>query len=178
MSASEDMETQRLSLEKFKLELDRYKADLDAHQIRVDKWSTGFNGIMALGTLGIKSLILVNGAAVISLLTFIGNRAKIQTPECFTWAFGAYLVGIALALVCVLMAYIFQVIEIEFDKKRLSHWLRIAAVIFAVLSLLAFVSGSVFSIYGFAGLEPITETSGVQSPGPAASDKAASTSTP
>jgi len=157
MSNIDDVEIQRLNLEKFKVDLDRYKADLDAHKIKVDEWSTGFNGIMALSTLGIKSLILVNGAAVISLLTFIGNRAKVVTPECFVWAFGTYLVGIALALVCVLLAYIFQVTELETERKKLAHYLRIAAVITAILSMLSFIGGSVFSIYGFSKLEPIPE---------------------
>lgn len=167
MTSSDELETQRINLERYKVDLDRYKAELDAQKIRVDQWTTGFNGLITLSSLGIKSLILVNGGAVLALLTFIGNRVRAETPECFTWAFGAYLLGVGLALVCVLLAYIFQSVELETQKKKLAIALRLAAIVVAVLSLISFVTGSVYSIYGFSRLEQASESTPIVLPKPA-----------
>ena len=57
---------------------------------------------------GIKSLLLVNGAAIISLLTFIGNRATEDDRRGLFWAFAWFALGLATAISANFGAYFCQ----------------------------------------------------------------------
>ncbi|MBL0320109.1 MAG: hypothetical protein IPP74_12600 [Alphaproteobacteria bacterium] len=165
MTNVSDMEKQRIELERYKVDLDRYKVDLDRYKaeldvrkIEVDIWSVGFNGILTFATLGIKSLILINGAAVISLLTFVGNliqKVKLSSHSLYD-SLTSYLLGISMAMICLFLAYIFQIMEVE--KKKKSIWpaiIRIIAVIAALVSLGFFIYGSFKATEAFNIIEPI-----------------------
>ena len=56
----------------------------------------------------LKSLLLVNGAAVISLLTFIGNTANEIQYDLIRWSFASFAVGITASLVSYFGAFFSQ----------------------------------------------------------------------
>ena len=57
---------------------------------------------------GIRSLFLVNGAAIISLLTFIGNTGTVFDKRGLFWAFFWLAVGLSFALLANFGAYFSQ----------------------------------------------------------------------
>ena len=67
---------------------------------------------------GIKSLFLVNGAAIISLLTFIGNGATEYDKRGLFWAFAWFALGLAAALLANFGAYFCQNFYMLHSMKR------------------------------------------------------------
>jgi hypothetical protein len=112
---------------------------------------------------GFKTLILVNGGAVIGLLTYLGNLHDERTAAGLRLAFAGYVVGLACAVLAYLPAYygqgqvmlhsaseVFVAMGIEEEnaetqRKRVrqsNFWIG-AAVVLSLLSLLGFVGGSI-----------------------------------
>ena len=63
---------------------------------------------MDLAQTSLKSLFLVNGASLISLLTFIGNGGDLAEPDTVFWAFVWFSCGLACVLTASIGAYISQ----------------------------------------------------------------------
>jgi hypothetical protein len=112
----------------------------------------------------LKSLFLVNGAAIISLLTLIGNRNLDFDRRGIFWAFVWFSIGISGALLSYFCAYFCQnfymratatnawkakcdalgienPIESDKDTKVGHYWIR-GAISAAVLSFLLFLTGT------------------------------------
>ncbi len=111
---------------------------------------------------GFKALILINGGAVIALLTYAGNAHPVAAAQ-FGWAFGGYIAGLLLAVLAYLTAYMGQALLMwhsscvamarmgvreanEGLERRLNKWAHISigvGALLCLLSLAGFVSGSV-----------------------------------
>jgi hypothetical protein len=117
---------------------------------------------------GFKTLILINGGAVIGLLTYAGNAKARLDPGSLKWAFAGYIAGLACAVFSYLCGYLGQaqimlhsssaglaeigvapVDQKDQDRRlRLSNvWINIAIGL-CVASLLAFIGGSAAAMFG------------------------------
>lgn len=120
-----------------------------------------FKGIITFATLAIKSLILVNGAAVISLLTLLGHLwagdgtstiAQSFTSELapsFMW----HTLGVGAGVLSAAFAYLTQVLFMEVRPVHRNWWgegFRIAAVAAAITSFAGFVVGGWCAISVFS----------------------------
>lgn len=112
---------------------------------------------------GFKTLILINGGAVISLLTYIGHTPHGNAAHNLSRAFIGYIVGLVVAVLAYLAAYFSQANFMQDSTLRAYAQLDIQAVeskgadayrrfgnvavgfgvALSVLSLVAFVIGSV-----------------------------------
>jgi hypothetical protein len=124
--------------------------------------------IYSLVNLGIKSLILVNGGAIIALLAFLGNILPkgISSSEGMEWVFYNYFGGLTFALLSLVGAYSYQVAELRLFANRtllplnfsgaVSTWLIVNAARWsAVLSLICFCMGSYKAVGVFQSLKPV-----------------------
>lgn len=57
---------------------------------------------------GLKGLFLANGAAIIALLTFVGNSKRAIDPSGLWWSFAWFSVGLAMVLFAYICAYLSQ----------------------------------------------------------------------
>lgn len=117
---------------------------------------------------GFKTLILINGGAVIALLTYAGHADDRLVANNLPWAFGGYIFGLVTAVLAYLTAYAGQALimqhsgsaalalitDQELDQKgqdlRLSRanlFIRLGIGL-CVISLLGFVAGSIAAICG------------------------------
>lgn len=112
---------------------------------------------------GLKTLVLINGGAIIALLTYIGNTNR-RTSEAVMSAFGGYAAGIILAVLAYLFAYTSQQhfmnsstahgyralgheADMDTDKEEKDGGIRsAAAMVLAVLSLIGFIAGSLAAL--------------------------------
>lgn len=107
------------------------------------------------------SLIMINGAAIISLLTFIGNSKFIQTfSNLWFWAIASFCLGLSLVILALAFSFWSQKIFREgldsdthlgkdtdhLTKNKIGMAKRNSAISFILLSLLAFVTGCIFSL--------------------------------
>jgi hypothetical protein len=122
---------------------------------------TNLRGAIELGLSTIRALILVNGIAAGGLLMFFANRfAGRSTPRPEAPLIAAALVifglGVFFAVVCSLFAYISQLSAATSPgpdaAPRAETTLRVAAMLFAVVSALFFLAGVCFSGQVFAQL--------------------------
>lgn len=111
---------------------------------------------------GFKTLVLINGGAIISLLTYVGHNANNHVADGMSRAFILYVAGLVLAVLAYLVAYAsqgsflnatgqkaYKLLGVDSaDKTTAEQYttrgrLAIAAgVILCILSLAAFVWGS------------------------------------
>lgn len=106
-------------------------------------------GVLEFSYISIKSLILINGGAIVALLTLMGTIWKDGTEkklvECVLPNLMYFNVGIILAVLSCLLAYIFQVLVTETfieEYSILKKGLRGVAVIGVFVSLGCFAIGS------------------------------------
>lgn len=127
----------------------------------------GFRGTINFATLAIKSLILVNGAAAIALLTFVGHLWAgdpngLAAPrlahelKCSFILFGA---GVGTGVLCAGLSYLAQAFFVERIPHNGRNWcgeiFRALAVLSAVASFGAFLWGGWDAIDVFGGAPPI-----------------------
>lgn len=110
---------------------------------------------------GFKTLTLINGGAIIALLTYAGHSAGSTVAKRLSEAFLAYAVGLILSVLAYLFAYLsqaelmngdmteaYRLLGIEADGTRREEFERKgmrrvhAGIGLSVLSLFAFVAGS------------------------------------
>jgi hypothetical protein len=121
-----------------------------------------FKSVIAMATLTIKSLILINGGAAVALLAFIGHLATAETTETSGQAINAFaapllwfVIGVGTAAFFAGFVAAAQKLYAEpiyaaegSKKKRLKSWGNASVVIsilFGLCSLLAFAVGSCFA---------------------------------
>jgi len=109
---------------------------------------------------GIRTLVLVNGAAVISLLTFVGQvwandqRNGSAMAHILFWPLLLFLTGLVLAVATTLLAYVTQMITAESGVAVIppaAKRLRKAAIACSILSLVAFTTAAILTALGIAG---------------------------
>lgn len=119
-----------------------------------------FEAAVEFAVLAIRTLVLVNGAAVIALLTFVGQVwANDQyngsaMAHILFWPLMFFLAGLVLAVVTTLLAYLTQMLTTEHGGGSIppvSKKLRRFAIVSAILSLMAFAAGAVSTAVGIAG---------------------------
>ena len=141
------------SIEKYKAEIENYKAQLKQEEIRLNRWAAAFRETVNLAVVSIRSLILINGGAIIALLAFLGNLAgkgeKIHYIDA-KCPLILYSLGLGLSVFIALLAYVFHVIE--FEVKPESFWkktakpVRFTACLMGLLGLGFFVWGAFASL--------------------------------
>ena len=119
-----------------------------------------FEAAVEFAILAIRTLILVNGAAVIALLTFVGQvwandqHNGSHMAHILFWPLLCFLMGLVMAVVTTLLAYLTQMITTEHGGGRIpprSKKLRLIAIITSFLSVTGFAAGAVLTAVGIAG---------------------------
>lgn len=119
-----------------------------------------FEAAVEFAILAIRTLILINGAAVIALLTFVGqvwaNDQQNGSAMAHTlfWPLLFFLAGLILAVITCLLAYITQMITTEHGGGAippLSKKVRLFAIMTSLFSITAFTAGAVLTATGIAG---------------------------
>jgi hypothetical protein len=123
-----------------------------------------FKAIIDFALMTIRSLILVNGGAIIGIVTFTGNLwghngpAAKATAQAISPAVGWFVGGLAAALLTSGLAYGAQVAFAEFGKpqpaKKIGNTCRVAAVALAIGSLVCFVVGAYRCLAAFESPVP------------------------
>ena len=109
-----------------------------------------YKSLMLYGNNVVKFVLLVNGGAVIALLTFLGNFLKKSEASIdMAWPMGCYLLGIILGGVANMTAYQTQLAlynEGMGNNLRLEHtiWLNIT-IILVTIGIALFGAGSILS---------------------------------
>jgi heme/copper-type cytochrome/quinol oxidase subunit 3 len=119
-----------------------------------------FQAAVEFAILAIRTLILINGAAVIALLTFVGQvwandqHNGSAMAKILFWPLLFFLTGLILAVVTCLLAYLTQMITTERGGGSIppaSKRLRLVAIMTSVLSITSFTAGAVLTATGVAG---------------------------
>lgn len=119
-----------------------------------------FRAAVDFAIIGIKTLVMVNGAAVIALLTFVGQvwandqHNGSAMAKILFWPLLFFLAGLIMAVVTTLLAYVTQMITTERGGGVIppqAMRLRVIAIIASGLSVAAFTAGAVLTAVGIAG---------------------------
>ena len=119
-----------------------------------------FEAAVEFAILAIRTMNLVNGAAVIALLTFVGQvwandqHNGSAMAHILFWPLICFLTGLVMAVVTTLLAYLTQMITTEHGGGRIppqSKRLRLFAIIASGLSVTGFAAGAVLTPVGIAG---------------------------
>lgn len=66
-------------------------------------------GIFDLSILGLKSLIILNGGAIVALFTLLGHFDHLIVQPSWLWkAFGAFVLGLTSVMIAIVLAYFAQ----------------------------------------------------------------------
>lgn len=166
-------------LERFKaqlqIEIKRFEAELASKQAVWEEtairgreaWLHGlktkyamFDAIVNFALVTIRSLILVNGGAIVGIVSFAGNlwshdvgdapKLVVAIVPALTW----FVAGLILALLTAGFSYLSQVLFAELPDisgKRYGNSVRVAALLCAIFSLAAFIGGAYVSLTVFHG---------------------------
>ncbi len=129
------------------IELEQFKANWEANLSswkHVRDWELeSFKAIIAFANITIRSLLLINGGALVALLAFFGNTWKdshsvivLSIPS-----MKAYLLGLVFAVLVSGVAYIAQHYFTR-QQNKAGITFQIIAIIFALISLGSFSCGS------------------------------------
>jgi hypothetical protein len=119
---------------------------------------------------GFKTLILINGGAVIALLTYVGNAKDRGLLGSFEWAFGGYVLGVVAAVLAYLAGYAGQALimrhssfaalavmgvhdldeEAQTGRETRANRYIAGGIGLCVLSLIGFVGGSIAALCGLS----------------------------
>lgn len=108
--------------------------------------------------IGIRSLLLFNGGAIIGLLTFIGNLWKSDDKTkplaiAMTIPIALFAFGVGLGLATCFASYLSQLSYIDGRRNAWAEgwaeWQRIAAIVCGVLSWACLMAGSICAIMAF-----------------------------
>lgn len=118
-----------------------------------------FRATIEFALLALRTIVLVNGAAVIGIMTFVGHvwaadaTAGANLAHRLFWPLSGFLGGLTVALVTTVMAYLTQVIITELSPDRmipLAVWMRIATIALGCVSFGLFVAASFGALASFA----------------------------
>jgi hypothetical protein len=136
------LDQERLALERHRADLDRYRAQLDTES---GQRRTMSEAIVRFAEMTVRSLLILNGAAAISLLVFVGNAAARSGLPNLRPALIAFGAGAVLSVVTAAFFYVAQssyaVSDGQDQSYKLGQSFRYAAMACAVCGLLAFFAG-------------------------------------
>lgn len=116
-------------------------------QAQVEHKTETYKSLITISTAAFKSLQLLNGGAVIGMLTYLGHieNASFTAIMTFRGGLGSFMLGLFLATAVYIPSYLTQLNlhqENVSNKKQSHHrWLNVALLL-CVLSLMSFLSGS------------------------------------
>jgi hypothetical protein len=120
-------------------------------QAQVEHQTETYKSLITISTACFKSLQLLNGGAVIAMLTYLGHNenASFTVISAFKWGLGAFMMGLLFATAAYLPAYLTQLNlhQKNVSNKSMTHhkWLR-CALSLCILSLLAFLLAGWFTL--------------------------------
>ncbi len=85
-----------------------------------DDFKLRHEAAVAYAQSALKTLVLVNGGAIIALLTFIGNQGGQFDPRGISWSFVWFGLGLSFAIGAHFPAYLSQIRYLESARFRLS----------------------------------------------------------
>ncbi len=117
-----------------------------------------YKTLSTYGSSAIKTVLLLNGGAVLSLLTFLGNFLKNGgTSLDMAWPMGCFLTGIILGSTANILAYFTQLSAFNSrvtEENKISHWITDvnyirwfnSIMVCIVLGVLLFCVGAFFAL--------------------------------
>jgi hypothetical protein len=114
----------------------------------------GAKAVIQFATIAIRGVILINGAAVVGILAFLGNLWTKDSPmakataEAVGPATNYFVIGVALGVLTAMLAYLSQVTIIELPQPKpgrdpyIGTVFRAAAILCAIASLGLFAWGA------------------------------------
>lgn len=118
-----------------------------------------YKSLISISVEGLKTLLLINGGAVIAILTYIGNSAQGKSLASHVWwPLGFFVAGVCLVAFAFLSSYATQFFlynetvsgeSYKGPRHTLSLWVTVGIVILSLVSFTvgAFSSVCVFSRY-------------------------------
>ncbi len=109
-----------------------------------------YKSLITISNNGLKFIFLINGGAVIALLTFLGNLLKNNNGSVainMSLPMGLFLAGIVVAGIAYITAYVTQ-LRLYNEKagtKKHEKWLR-ATLALAILGIISFGAGSICTL--------------------------------
>jgi len=136
-------------------DLERERLELERHRLELEIDRVGFDAAHSFAKDGIRHLILINGAAVVALLAFLGHDRVGSTGTTDTGQLALAMIlfgaGVATGAICALLAYLFQTVEREGQEwVRARKLLRYSAVGAALSGVAFFVAGLLVATCAFA----------------------------
>ncbi len=114
-------------------------------------WAEGMKYVLE----GLKALFLLNGAASISLLTFIGNTKS--NSSSFVYAMMCFAVGSVMGPIAFLLAYLTQLqygnAALKGEPFKVASRFHFGTYAVVVLGLASFIVGMYFAGEGFMNLK-------------------------
>lgn len=131
-------------------DLERERLELERHRLELEIDRVGFDAAHSFA-----HLILINGAAVVALLAFLGHDRVGSTGTTDTGQLALAMIlfgaGVATGAICALLAYLFQTVEREGQEwVRARKLLRYSAVGAALSGVAFFVAGLLVATCAFA----------------------------
>lgn len=150
------IQKQKLEIEQYKTRLEHSNAEFERYKIKHHEWQSGMDAAIAFANAAIKSLLLLNGAAAISLLALIGHMVRIDHYEgvealvsallYFGW--GAFLGPAVGFLSYVAQFYYSQSVwdsegedKYSFSSNNMGQHIHYLAFLCAIMSLFLFLFG-------------------------------------
>jgi hypothetical protein len=136
------------------------KVHSEKYRLRLEAWKETrlelARAVIGFGQTAIRSLFLINGGALIALLTFLGQLSDQRPDEAAAFSTPMLYFSVGLISVCVvaMLAYIVQSIyEARGRFLRIGKGLHIASLFFAASSLAAFTVGILDAYSIFAAMD-------------------------
>jgi len=131
--------------EQKELQQRQWEGQMAHYDAQVQSHLEGFRSTMQLGQAALKSSVLINGAAAIAMLAFIGHiwnsgqfsSIQSQISGSLIW----FLFGVFVSAVATGTGYVTQVFYFEFQDHKIALRWRIISVVLIVFSYIFFLLG-------------------------------------
>lgn len=156
-----DEQLSKGNVETHPLEIEKFRSDLAgslAHYEQVNNWNLeGFKQVIALGQSTLKSLMLINGAAV-AILAFLGNALNSEHSKVVVLPFAnslrMFVFGVFLSAIAFALTYLSQLCyssELPWHKNT-GIVLHILTCLAGAAALVAFIYGANIAYLGFIAI--------------------------
>ena len=128
--------------------LEKYKAELqiwvENHKSTLKTKLELTRATLSFGQNALKFLFLLNGAAAIAILTFLGNLAKNDQTDklnIFSCSLAFFSYGVLLAVFASGFSYLSQWHYNFPEKEKAGNWYRVLTILFCLASCVLFMEG-------------------------------------
>jgi hypothetical protein len=147
-------------LEKYRSELASWEAEV---KYSLDWKLESFRTTMAFAQGAIKSGMLVNGAAAVALLAYLGNiKAQGDATSPFVAALGFFSSGVVAAALTFACSYLSQLFYTPGDKDATAKRWHYSALSLLLLSFAFFSGGAVSSYFAFSQATSVVQSQGAR----------------